>query len=110
MKNPKNLNKINFKDNEIKNNFTDFLKEELKNPEIKKEYDNLEFKYKLIRMLIEARIKENLTQKELADRIGIAQSNISRFESGNYNPTLQFIEKILQALGKKIELVDLISV
>jgi len=50
-----------------------------------------------------ARKEKNLTQKGLAELIGTKQSNISRLESGNYNPSLELLTKIAQVMGKKLE-------
>ena len=47
-----------------------------------------------------------LTQSELGKRAGISQPNITRFESGNYNPSLEFLVKIAGAMGKKVNLED----
>ena len=44
-----------------------------------------------------------LTQSELGKRAGISQPNITRFESGNYNPSLDFLVKIAGAMGKKVK-------
>ena len=44
-----------------------------------------------------------LTQSELGKRAGITQPNITRFESGNYNPSLEFLVKIAGAMGKKVK-------
>ena len=44
-----------------------------------------------------------LTQSELGKRAGISQTNITRFESGNYNPSLEFLVKIAGAMGKKVK-------
>jgi predicted transcriptional regulator len=46
---------------------------------------------KLIEEIITAGQEKNLTQKDLAEPVGTRQSNISRLESGNYNPTLDFL-------------------
>ncbi|MHB8066256.1 MAG: helix-turn-helix domain-containing protein, partial [Ruminiclostridium sp.] len=43
-----------------------------------------------------------LTQKELSERTGIKQSNLSRLESGNYNPSLEFLQKVAAGLGKEL--------
>jgi transcriptional regulator with XRE-family HTH domain len=51
-----------------------------------------------------ARQEKNLTQKDLAELVGTKQSNISRLESGNYNPTLEFLNKIAKAIGKELEI------
>ena len=50
-----------------------------------------------------ARIKKRLTQGELAKIVGTKQSAISRFESGRYNPSVEFLMKLAKALGKRIE-------
>ena len=44
-----------------------------------------------------------LTQSELGKRAGISQPNITRFESGNYNPSLEFLVKSAGAMGKKVK-------
>lgn len=44
-----------------------------------------------------------LTQSELGKHAGISQPNITRFESGNYNPSLEFLVKIAGAMGKKVK-------
>jgi len=75
----------------------------LKNEEVKKEYDLLETEYKIIEEIIMARKEKNLTQKGLAELVGTKQSNISRLESGNYNPSLDFLQKVAGAMGKKLE-------
>ena len=75
----------------------------LKNEEVKNELKLNETEYKIIEETIMARKERNLTQKDLAKLIGTKQSNISRFESGNYNPTLDFLNKIANAVGKELE-------
>ena len=77
-------------------------KELLKDKEVYKEYKRLEPKYKLISQIIGMRNKKGLTQKELACRLNTKQSAIARLESGNYNPTLEFLQKTAKALGKKL--------
>ena len=51
----------------------------------------------------EYRKELGLTQSELGKRAGISQPNITRFESGNYNPSLEFLVKIAGAMGKKVK-------
>jgi len=75
----------------------------LKNKEVQDELKKNEAEYKIIEGIIMARKEKNLTQKDLAELIGTKQSNISRFESGNYNPTIEFLNKIAQAVGKQLE-------
>jgi len=76
----------------------------MKDEEFKTEFDRLKPRYELISQIIDARNKLNLTQEELALRVGTQKSNISRFESGSYNPSLDFITKIAHSLGKVIHI------
>jgi predicted transcriptional regulator len=76
----------------------------LQNEEVRKELKNNEAEYKIIEEIIAARQEKNLTQKDLAELVGTRQSNISRLESGNYNPTLDFLNKIVRAIGKELEI------
>ncbi|MDR1215766.1 MAG: helix-turn-helix transcriptional regulator [Treponema sp.] len=76
----------------------------MQNEEVWQELKNNEAEYKIIEEIITARQEKNLTQKDLADLVGTRQSNISRLESGNYNPTLEFLNKIARAIGKELEI------
>ncbi len=76
----------------------------MKDDEFKAEYDKLKPRYDFISQIIEARAQQNLTQEELAKRVGTQKSNISRLESGTYNPTLDFITKVAKCLGKKVHI------
>ena len=69
-----------------------------------REYEALSPQYDLIDAVIAARTEKHMTQAELAERIGTKQSNISRFEGGNYNPSLEFLQKIAGALDKQLEI------
>ena len=81
------------------------LKKQLfRDKEIRKAYDELGPEFELIQMIIEKRIKQNLTQSELAKKLGTKQSAISRLERGAYNPTLTFLRKTANALGAEIHI------
>ena len=75
-----------------------------KDPEVLKELKNLELEYQIISQIITLRKEKKLTQKELAELIGDKQSNISRLESGNYNPTLAKLKKIADCLNQRLEI------
>jgi len=75
----------------------------LKDKKIRKAYDNLGPEFAVIELIIRKRIEKGLTQKELAERVGTRQSAISRFESGAYNPSLLFLQKIADALDARME-------
>ena len=53
--------------------------------------------------LREVRKSQGMTQESLADRVGTKRSNISRLESGRYNPSLDFLVKVAGGLGKQIQ-------
>jgi predicted transcriptional regulator len=76
----------------------------LRDKKVQEELQNNEAEYKIIEEIIMARRENNLTQKGLAELVGTKQSNISRLESGNYNPTLVFLNKIAKAVGKELEI------
>lgn len=59
---------------------------------------------KLVRHAIAERRRQRLTQREVAERAGMKQSNVSRFESGKYNPTVAFLQRIAAALGKELDI------
>lgn len=71
--------------------------------EFAEEYERLRPRYEVISQIIEARKENNMTQEELAKKIGTQKSNISRLESGNYNPSLDFLIKVAQGLGKELK-------
>lgn len=74
----------------------------MENGENKDEYMLFKYRYQLITKIVQARKELGMTQEALALRMGTKKSNISRLESGNYNPTLDFLHKLAKALGKEI--------
>lgn len=90
-------------------NNTSISFEEMKNDlfkdnDFKAEYDRLKTRYDAIEQIIIARKEQNMTQAELARKVGTQKSNISRLESGNYNPSLDFLAKVSAALGKRLNI------
>ncbi len=81
-----------------------YLDEQLENPEFKKEYDTLEPEFALIRAILDARREKGITQKELSERTGIAQSDISKLENGSANPSVKTLKRVAAALGKKVKI------
>ena len=84
--------------------FSEFKKKALLDPEIKAEYDRLEPEYQIIRDIIDKRLKKNMSQKQMADKMGTKQSALSRLESGTYNPSLLFLKKVATALDAKLSI------
>ena len=87
--------------------FNDFLKEQLKDPEFRKEWEDIQPEMDVIRAMVDARISQNLTQKELAERTGINQADISKLENGTRNPSLKLLKRLADGMGMtlKIEFV-----
>lgn len=83
--------------------FDKFLKESLKDDEIRAEYERLQPEFQMIDTLIKARKRRGFTQEKLAKEIGTKQSVISRLETGRGNPSLSFLKKLAQALDKRLE-------
>ena len=83
--------------------FKKHLQEQLKNPEFKQEWDNLELRYAVIKQLIKLRNTYNLSQTQLAKKIGTTQAVINRIENGTTNIGIDFLEKIARAFNKKVE-------
>lgn len=77
-------------------------KELLTDPKFKAEYEKMQPKFEAVSALIETRIKKGLTQEALARKIKTKQSAIARIESGNANPSIGFLQKLAEALGKKL--------
>ncbi len=61
-------------------------------------------RYEVVEQLKQARKSLNVTQEDLAERVGTKKSNISRFESGRYNPSLDFLIRIADSLGKQLHI------
>lgn len=87
--------------------FKDFLNEQLQDPEFGKEWEDIQPEMDVIRAMMEARISQNLTQKELAERTGINQADISKLENGTRNPSLKLLKRLADGMGMtlKIEFV-----
>ena len=85
----------------------DMLSEQLGNDEFRKEYERIQPEMDVIRAIIDARTSQNLTQKELAKRTGIHQSDISKLENGTRNPSVSLLRRLAEGMGMtlKIEFV-----
>lgn len=84
--------------------FREHLNQQLKNPEFKKEWDALEPEFNMIQAMIDARKNSNITQKELAERTGIDQSDISKIETGNANPSLSTLKRLAEGMDMILKL------
>lgn len=81
-----------------------YLEKQLKNPKFKKKWDALDDEYQIIQNIVEARLAAHMTQMQLSELTGITQSDISKIENGNGNPSLKTLQKIAHAFGKKLKI------
>ena len=77
--------------------YKDYKKRALENPQVKAEYD-------IIQAMIDARVQQNMTQKDLSAKTGITQADISRIENGTRNPSLSMVKKLAKGLGMQLKL------
>lgn len=85
------------------NSYNEFKNELLKNPEVKAEYEALAPEFDIIQALIDARKQQNITQKELSERTGITQADISRIENGTRNPSLAMLKRLAKGIGMQLK-------
>lgn len=87
--------------------FDDMLSNQLKDEELRKEYEAIQPEMDVIRAIVDARTSQNLTQKELAERTGINQADISKLENGTRNPSVNLLKRLADGMGMalKIEFV-----
>ena len=87
--------------------FNDYREEQLRDEEFRREYENMQPEFDVIRAIVNARISKNLTQKELAERTGINQADISKLENGTRNPTVNLLKRLAEGMDMalKIEFV-----
>ena len=76
----------------------EFLEEQMKDPEFRAEWDALEPEFAIVQAMIDARRIKGITQKQLSEKTGIAQSDISRLEHGNANPSIRTLQRLASGM------------
>ena len=99
--------KINKKNFQKLTNYEAYRDKLLKNPKMKKFYDEYGKHLEIAYQILQLRKKAGISQEELAKRLGTTQSNIARIETGRQNFTTITLQKIAHALDRdlKIEFV-----
>ena len=82
----------------------DYKERKMLDPEFAKAYEDIQPEMKVIRALIEARMTQNMTQKELSEKTGIAQTEISRLENGNRNPSIRLLQRLADGMGMQLNI------
>ena len=82
----------------------DYKNEQMKNPEFEKEYAEIQPEMEVIRAIVNARLSQHLTQKELAERTGIDQADISKLENGTRNPSINLLKRLAEGMGMALRI------
>ena len=77
----------------------EYKAKKMQDPEFSKVYEEIQPEMNIIRAIIDARTSQNLTQKELSERTGIAQTEISRLENGTRNPSIKLLQRLADGMG-----------
>lgn len=77
----------------------EYKKIKMQDPEFAKAYDEVQPEMDVVRAIIDARASQNLTQKELAQRTGIDQAEISKLENGTRNPSIKLLQRLADGMG-----------
>ena len=81
----------------------EYITEQMKDPEFKKAWDDLDPEFELLASMIKVRERKGITQAELAKRLGTKQSAISRLENGAFSKaTVETLKKIADALDSRL--------
>ena len=78
--------------------------EKMQNPDFAQAYKELQPEFDVIRAIVDARISQNLTQKELAERTGINQADISKLENGTRNPSIRLLQRLADGMGMTLKI------
>ncbi len=78
---------------------SEYKKKKMQDPEFAKAYEEIQPEMNVIRAMIDARMSQNLTQKQLSERTGIAQTEISKLENGTRNPSIKLLQRLADGMG-----------
>lgn len=81
-----------------------FKEEQMEDTEFVKEYESIQTELDVIRAIVEARTSRNMTQKELAERTGINQADISKLENGTRNPSVNLLKRLAEGMGMSLKI------
>ena len=76
----------------------------MQDPSFATEYTDIQPEMNVIRAMIDARISQNLTQKELSERTGIAQTEISKLENGTRNPSVRLLQRLAEGMDMELSI------
>ena len=82
----------------------EYKDKQMQNPEFAKEYVEIQPEMDVIRAIVNARVSQNLTQKELAERTGINQADISKLENGTRNPSINLLKRLAEGMDMALRI------
>ena len=84
--------------------YNDIRKEWMQDPEFVKEYRALEQEFSLASAMIAARAHADMTQQDVAGKMGTSQSYIARLEGGAVSPTMKALRRYAEATGSRVKI------
>ncbi len=84
--------------------FDTYFQEQMNDPEFRRHYETQQPEFDIIRALVDARASRNMKQKELAEKVGMSQADISKIENGTRNPSLNMLKKLADGMDMNLRL------
>ncbi len=84
-------------------NLKEYKEKKMRDPAFAKAYEEIQPEMSVIRAMIDARTSQNLTQKQLAEKTGIAQAEISRLENGTRNPSIKLLQRLADGMDMVLD-------
>lgn len=85
-------------------NLKEYKTRKVQEPEFADAYEEVQAEMNIVRALVDARISRNLSQKELSEKTGINQTEISRLENGTRNPTVRLLQRLADGMDMVLDI------
>ena len=79
-------------------NLKEYKAKKMTDPDFVRAYEDIQPEMNVVRAIIDARISQNMPQKELAEKTGIAQTEISKLENGTRNPSIKLLQRLADGM------------
>ena len=81
----------------------EYKQNKMRDFEFAKAYEEVQPEMNIIRAIIDARIAKNMTQKDLSNKTGINQSEISKLENGTRNPSIKLLQRLAEGMDMVLD-------
>ena len=81
----------------------EYKQNKMRDSEFAKAYEEVQPEMNIIRSIIDARIAKNMTQKDLSNKTGINQSEISKLENGTRNPSIKLLQRLAEGMDMVLD-------